>query len=120
MKLKTQYRKMKYNKDMKYVIKKEILTQAIFEAGRYIIDNDERFKGTICHNRRELLKQVRQEGKELFKNTDIAARVCFNRLKYKFDIGSITLDDAKVLLVVGEYLSKAEVFGDCDILYMHI
>lgn len=36
MKLKTQYRKMKYNKDMKYVIKKEILTQAIFEAGRLL------------------------------------------------------------------------------------
>lgn len=120
MKLKTKYRKMKYNKDMKYVIKKEILTQAIFEAGRYIIDNDERFKGTICHNRRELLKQVRQEGKELFKNMGIPARVCFNRLKYNFDIGNNTLDDAKVLLVVGEYLSKAEVFGDCDILYMHI
>ena len=118
MKLKTQYRKMKYNKDMKYAIKKEILTQAIFEAGRYIIDNDERFKDTICHHRRELLKQVRQEGKELFKNMDIPARVCFNRLKYNFDIGNNTLDDAKVLLVVGEYLSKAEVFGDYEVLYI--
>ena len=118
MKLKTQYRKLKYNKDMKYVIKKEILTQAIFDAGRYIISHDERFKGTICHHRRELLKQVRQEGKELFKNMNMIARVCFNRLKYKFDIGSITLDDAKALLVVGEYLYKAEIFGDYSILYI--
>ena len=118
MKLKTQYRKMKYNKDMKYVIKKEILRQTIFEAGRYIIDNDERFKGTKCHNRQELLKQVRQEGKELFKNMDISARVYFNRLKYRMDIGNMTLDEAKILLVVGEYLSKAEIFGDYDVIYI--
>ena len=118
MKLKTKYRNMKYDKDMKYVIKKEILRQAVFEAGRYIIDNDERFKGTKCHNRQELLKQVRQEGKELFKNMNLEARVCFNRLKYRLDIGSMTLDEAKVLLVVGEYLSKAEIFGDYEVLYI--
>ncbi len=118
MKLKTQYRKMKYNKDMKYVIKKEILRQAIFEAGRYIIDNDERFKGTECHNRQELLKQVRQEGRALFIDINLTARVCFNRLKYRLDIGSMTLDEAKVLLVVGEYLSKAEIFGDYEVLYI--
>lgn len=114
MKIKTFYKKLKYNKNMKYIIKKEIIRNMIFEAGRYIIDNDERFKGTECHHRTELLKQVRQEGRLLFITSSLASKDLFNKLSYKFRQKTNTLDDAKLLLVVGEYLFKTEIFGDYE------